>query len=58
MVAATSDSTAKDAAGYAVELAGITKRFPGVVANDGINLRVRRGEVHALCGENGAMAGR
>ena len=33
---------------------GITKRFPGVVANDDIHLRVRRGEVHALCGENGA----
>jgi simple sugar transport system ATP-binding protein len=40
--------------GYAVELAGITKRFPGVVANDGVDLRVRSGEVHALCGENGA----
>ncbi|MCX6465828.1 MAG: ABC transporter ATP-binding protein [Pseudonocardiales bacterium] len=39
---------------YAVELAGITKRFPGVVANSDIDLRVRRGEVHALCGENGA----
>src|SRR5688572_19152059 len=39
---------------YAVELTGITKRFPGVVANSDINLRVRRGEVHALCGENGA----
>src|SRR5918998_1126220 len=39
---------------YAVELAGITKRFPGVVANSDISLRVRRGEVHALCGENGA----
>ncbi|MBC8092506.1 MAG: ABC transporter ATP-binding protein, partial [Pseudonocardia sp.] len=39
---------------YAVELAGITKRFPGVVANSDIGLRVRRGEVHALCGENGA----
>jgi general nucleoside transport system ATP-binding protein len=39
---------------YAVELVGITKRFPGVVANDDIHLRVRRGEVHALCGENGA----
>ena len=39
---------------YAVELAGITKRFPGVVANRDIDLRVRRGEVHALCGENGA----
>jgi general nucleoside transport system ATP-binding protein len=39
---------------WAVELAGITKRFPGVVANSDIHLRVRRGEVHALCGENGA----
>ncbi|QJY46584.1 ABC transporter ATP-binding protein [Pseudonocardia broussonetiae] len=39
---------------YAVELAGITKRFPGVVANSDIHLAVRRGEVHALCGENGA----
>src|SRR4051794_7979006 len=39
---------------YAVELAGITKRFPGVVANSDISLRVRRGTVHALCGENGA----
>ncbi|OLT21188.1 hypothetical protein BJF78_34620 [Pseudonocardia sp. CNS-139] len=37
---------------HAVELAGITKRFPGVVANRDISLRVRRGEVHALCGEN------
>jgi simple sugar transport system ATP-binding protein len=39
---------------YAVELSGITKRFPGVVANSDIQLAVRRGEVHALCGENGA----
>jgi ABC-type uncharacterized transport system ATPase subunit len=38
----------------AVELVGITKRFPGVVANRDINLRVRRGEVHAVVGENGA----
>jgi simple sugar transport system ATP-binding protein len=45
---------AEDPAAYAVELVGITKRFPGVVANDDIHLRVRRGEVHALCGENGA----
>jgi simple sugar transport system ATP-binding protein len=42
------------AAEWAVELAGITKRFPGVVANSDIHLRVRTGEVHALCGENGA----
>ncbi|KAB7852452.1 ABC transporter ATP-binding protein [Streptomyces mobaraensis] len=38
----------------AVELQGITKRFPGVVANHDICLTVRRGTVHALCGENGA----
>lgn len=38
----------------AVRLTGITKRFPGVVANDDVNISVRRGEVHAICGENGA----
>ncbi|MGC7095697.1 ABC transporter ATP-binding protein [Amycolatopsis lurida] len=38
----------------AVELRGITKRFPGVVANDDIDLSVERGEIHALVGENGA----
>ncbi len=38
----------------AVQLAGITKRFPGVVANSDINISVRRGTVHALVGENGA----
>ncbi|NJQ08083.1 ABC transporter ATP-binding protein [Streptomyces lonarensis] len=38
----------------AVELRGITKRFPGVVANHDINITVRRGTVHALIGENGA----
>jgi ABC-type uncharacterized transport system ATPase subunit len=38
----------------AVELRGITKRFPGVVANRDIELRVGRGEVHAIVGENGA----
>jgi len=45
---------ATPAAPYAVELRGITKRFPGVVANRDIELRVRRGEVHAIVGENGA----
>lgn len=38
----------------AVELAGITKRFPGVIANHDIHLSVRKGTVHALVGENGA----
>ena len=45
---------AGDGAPYAVELRGITKRFPGVVANRDIELTVRRGEVHAIVGENGA----
>ena len=38
----------------AVELRGITKRFPGVIALDSVNLTVRAGEIHAICGENGA----
>ncbi|WP_435096123.1 ABC transporter ATP-binding protein [Halarchaeum sp. P4] len=38
----------------AVRLDGITKRFPGVVANDDVTLEVERGTVHALLGENGA----
>ncbi|HEX2460714.1 MAG TPA: ATP-binding cassette domain-containing protein, partial [Vicinamibacterales bacterium] len=37
-----------------VELRGITKRFPGVLANDSIDFDLRRGEIHALLGENGA----
>ncbi|MFB0927647.1 MAG: ATP-binding cassette domain-containing protein, partial [Acidimicrobiales bacterium] len=38
----------------AIELKGITKRFPGVIANDNVNLTVEKGEIHAICGENGA----
>ncbi|TFH07069.1 MAG: ABC transporter ATP-binding protein [Candidatus Atribacteria bacterium] len=38
----------------AVELTGIVKRFPGVIANDGVNLTIARGEIHCLLGENGA----
>ena len=37
-----------------LEARGITKTFPGVVANAGVDLALRRGEVHALLGENGA----
>ncbi|WP_435333321.1 ABC transporter ATP-binding protein [Haloarchaeobius sp. TZWWS8] len=38
----------------AIRLDGITKRFPGVVANDDVHLSVEKGSVHALLGENGA----
>ncbi|MDJ0767729.1 MAG: ABC transporter ATP-binding protein [Ilumatobacter sp.] len=38
----------------AIELIDITKRFPGVVANDRVNLQVEEGEIHAIVGENGA----
>jgi ABC-type uncharacterized transport system ATPase subunit len=37
-----------------VEMRNITKRFPGIVVNDRINLKLRQGEIHALLGENGA----
>jgi ABC-type uncharacterized transport system ATPase subunit len=39
---------------YVVEMKGITKRFPGIVANDSISFAVKKGEIHALLGENGA----
>ena len=39
---------------YAIEMLNITKRFPGIVANDSITLQLKKGEIHALLGENGA----
>ena len=39
---------------YAIEMLHITKRFPGIIANDDISLQLRKGEIHALLGENGA----
>src|SRR5207244_11833198 len=45
---------AADDGAPAVELRGITKRFPGVVANHDIVMAVRRGTIHAVIGENGA----
>ncbi len=40
--------------GYAIEMLNITKRFPGIIANDNITLQLKKGEIHALLGENGA----
>lgn len=39
---------------YCIEMLGITKKFPGIIANDNITLRLKKGEIHALLGENGA----
>ena len=39
---------------YAVQMRGITKRFPGVLANENVDMDLHRGEVLALLGENGA----
>jgi len=39
---------------YAVQMNDIVKQFPGVLANDHVNLDIRKGEIHALLGENGA----
>jgi len=39
---------------YAVEMRGVTKRFPGVIANQDVDLLIEEGHVHALLGENGA----
>ena len=39
---------------YIVEMRHITKRFPGIIANDDVSIGIRKGEVFALLGENGA----
>ena len=39
---------------YIIEMAGITKVFPGIIANDDVTLQLKKGEIHALLGENGA----
>ncbi len=39
---------------YVIEMMGITKEFPGIIANDNITLQLKKGEIHALLGENGA----
>lgn len=47
-------TTEESSTPLAVEMREITKTWPGVVANDHVNLKVRKGEIHALVGENGA----
>jgi len=39
---------------FIIEMRGITKEFPGIIANDDITLQLKKGEIHALLGENGA----
>lgn len=39
---------------YILETRGITKHFPGVLANDNVEIRIRQGEIHSIIGENGA----
>ena len=44
----------KDDSPYLIELQGMTKSFPGVLANDAVDLKIKPSEIHALLGENGA----
>lgn len=36
---------------YAIEMVNITKRFPGIIANDNVTLQLKKGEIHALLGK-------
>jgi ABC-type uncharacterized transport system ATPase subunit len=48
------DNTPTSVSDVVLEAKGITKKFPGVLANDNINFDLHKGEIHALLGENGA----
>ena len=49
------DKKMVDMGKYIVEMLNITKRFPGIIANDNVTLQLKKGEIHALLGENGAL---
>ncbi|MFN8410804.1 MAG: ABC transporter ATP-binding protein [Anaerolineales bacterium] len=49
-----SNQTAPNELPLMIEMRGVTKRFPGVLANDHVDFQLRQGEIHALLGENGA----
>ncbi len=51
---AVASATTVGVAAPAIEVEGIVKRFPGVIANDGVDVTVQRGSIHAIVGENGA----
>jgi len=53
-MAAVRDSGAQAGSDYVLEVEGVRKEFPGVLALDNVQFRLRRGSVHALMGENGA----
>ncbi|MFN8193497.1 MAG: ABC transporter ATP-binding protein [Nocardioidaceae bacterium] len=54
MTSATDEATSPQVTGGGIEVRGVTKRFPGVVANHDVNITIRPATVHALIGENGA----